>query len=277
MRTVTGKRRRRARGVVAAGDAVCPRPFLYAGVADEIRRRIAAGHYASASAIPSEAELVREFGVSAITVRRAIRELTFEGVVYGRQGRGVFVANRQRVIRVLRGDASTSIGDEIRRAGLEPGLKELACEPVTDAVAASRLGLRRQAPIIRHEKLVLAGGEPVSIDTVYLPTALAGRLRLELGGEFTFSLLARHGIAVDRTEFQFEGGAVSEEHAALLGLPPRSPLILVRYTLFTRAGAPILTGVTTARSDRFIFALSLAAEPPARPRGGSPRPRRRLR
>jgi GntR family transcriptional regulator len=250
--TTRGRRERAGAEAPAPGSA-----FLYASVADELRRRIAEGRYPPASAIPSEAELVREFGVSPITVRRAIRDLAFEGVVYGRQGRGVFVTNRQRIVRVLRADASTSIGDEIRRAGFEPASKVLATERVVDAAAAARLGLRRGQALIRHEKLVLAGGEPVSIDTVYLPLPLAERLGVDLVGEFVFPLLGRHGIAVARTALEFEAGAVSEAHAAILGLPPRSPLILVRYTLHDPAGVPILTGVTTARSDRFTFALSL--------------------
>jgi DNA-binding GntR family transcriptional regulator len=263
----------------ASSDMASPtspraRAFLYDSLAQAVRRRVADGIYAPGAAIPSEAELVREFGVSAITVRRAIRDLTVEGVVLGRQGRGVFVVDRRRIERQLRGDARTSMRDEIRRAGLEPAVKELGWELVTDAAAAARLGLPRREALIRHEKLVLAGGEPVSIDTVHLPRALGERLRDELLRDFVFPLLARHGITVGRTELRFEGGAVSEEHAALLGLPPRAPLILVHYTLLTPAGAPILTGVTTARSDRFVFALTLPGD--ARPgASAAARPRRR--
>ena len=248
--------------------------FLYEHLAGELRRRVETGVYPAGAAIPSEAELVREFAVSAITVRRAIRDLTFEGTLLGRQGRGVFVADRRRIVRVLSGDSGRSIGDEIRRAGLEPGIVELAFTPVVDARAAARLGLSRGAPLFRHEKLILAGGDPVSVDVVDLPGALATMLREELAEDFVFPLLHRHGVAVGRTDLEFEGGAASREHARLLGLPPRVPVILVRYTLFAPGGAPVLTGETIARSDRFTFALSLGALPPGASRarrGSSPR------
>jgi DNA-binding GntR family transcriptional regulator len=252
-----------------------PAGFLYETLAGELRRRVAEGVYPPGAAIPSEAELVREFGVSAITVRRAIRDLTVEGVVVGRQGRGVFVVDRRRIERQLRGDARTSMRDEIQRAGLEPAVKELQWALVADPAAAARLGLPARSTLVRHEKLVLAGGEPVSIDTVWLTRALGERLRDELAADFAFPVLARHGIAVGRTELRFEGGAVSEEHAALLGLPPRAPLILVHYTLLAPGGAPVLTGVTTARSDRFVFALTLpGAAAPGRGRGTRARERR---
>ena len=243
---------------------VAGRTFLYAHATDELRRRIVDGTYATGLPIPTEGELVREFGVSAITIRRAIRELTFEGMLFGRQGLGVFVADRRRIVRVLSGDSRRSIGDEIRRAGLEPGIKELSWAAVREPRVAKRLGLGQHAALHRREKLILADGEPVSIDVVYLPRELGERLRAELTEDFVFPLLAGLGITVAHSEFQFEGGAVSAEHAGLLGLPVRAPLILVHYTLYATGGAPILTGVTIARSDRFIFALSLGGRPPGR-------------
>lgn len=247
---------------------VIGRTFLYASVADELRRRIVDGLYESGRPIPTEGALMREFRVSAITVRRALRELMFEGMLFGRQGLGVFVADRRRIVRVLSGDSRPSIGDEIRRAGLAPGIKELAWAQVREADVARRLGLVAHASVHRHEKLILADGEPVSIDVVYLPRDLGDRLREQLTEDFVFPLLAAAGIAVAHSEFQFEGGAVSAEHAALLGVAVRAPLIRVHYTLYAPGGAPILTGVTTARSDRFIFALTLGGAPPAR-RGAS--------
>jgi len=60
--------------------------FLYSQVAEELRRRIVQGVYGPGSRIPSEADLVREFRVSAITVRRTVRDLQFEGLLVGRQG-----------------------------------------------------------------------------------------------------------------------------------------------------------------------------------------------
>jgi DNA-binding GntR family transcriptional regulator len=239
--------------------------FLYEHLAAELRRRVETGAYPAGTTIPSETELVREFAVSAITVRRAIRDLTFEGTLLGRQGRGVFVADRRRIVRVLGGDSATSIGDEIRRAGLVPAIVELAFAPLVDARAAARLGLARGAPLFRHEKLILADGDPVSVDVVDLPAALARALREELAEDFVFPLLRRHRIAVGRTDLEFEGATVSREHARLLGLPPGRPVILVRYTLFRPGGPAVLTGQTIARSDRFTFALSLGARPPAAP------------
>ena len=58
-------------------------------------------------------------------MRRALRELVYEGLVQGHQGLGVFVKTKPRIHRVLAGDPDRSIGDEIRRAGFVPRLAEL--------------------------------------------------------------------------------------------------------------------------------------------------------
>ncbi|HEY6579155.1 MAG TPA: GntR family transcriptional regulator, partial [Rhizomicrobium sp.] len=74
---------------------------LYETVKSALRDRIVSGRYQPGQKIPSESELIREFGVSAITVRRAVRDLTIEGRLIGRQGLGVLVADRRRITRSL--------------------------------------------------------------------------------------------------------------------------------------------------------------------------------
>ena len=87
--------------------------FLYRVVSQTLRERIANGPYQHGSRIPGVDELAKEFGVSTITVRRAIRDLTLEGMVIGRRGLGLFVASRPRIVRML-------------TAGLDPAGNKLA-------------------------------------------------------------------------------------------------------------------------------------------------------
>ena len=245
------------------------RAFLYRQVADELRQRIRAGAYRRGSAIPSETALVAEFGVSAITVRRAVRELMFEGLLHGKQGLGVFVSDTRKIVRALAADARVSIGDEIRRAGLTPGLRELnwtrmaAPKPI-----AAQLRVRPGTVVYQHDKLVLADGEPVIIDSVYLPRATAERLRHRLSQEFLFKLLGDLGIPVGHAEFRFEGVAASQLQADLLNLSLNFPILMTNYVVFDRAGAPIVAGTTASRSDRVAF--DVFTQPDERPAARDP-------
>jgi len=66
--------------------------FPYRQVADQLRAAIDAGEYGPGRKIPSLQALVRETGLAVETVRRAVRVLVDEGVVYTVQGRGTFVS-----------------------------------------------------------------------------------------------------------------------------------------------------------------------------------------
>src|SRR2546423_519619 len=98
------------------------RSFLYVDIAAEIRSRIAKGTLAPGSRLPSLSQFVDEFGVSAITIRRALGELMHEGLIEGHQGLGVFVKAVPKLHHILAGDPKRSIGDEIARAGSKPRL-----------------------------------------------------------------------------------------------------------------------------------------------------------
>ena len=64
---------------------------LYRTVYDSLKARILAGDYPPDVALPSESRLVHDYGVSLITVRRALHELVLDGLIERRQGVGSFV------------------------------------------------------------------------------------------------------------------------------------------------------------------------------------------
>jgi DNA-binding GntR family transcriptional regulator len=65
----------------------------YRRVANRLRQQIRSGELAPGQAIPSETQLVEQFGISHMTARNAVAALRFEGLVVARHGRGVFVAD----------------------------------------------------------------------------------------------------------------------------------------------------------------------------------------
>ncbi|MTI09566.1 histidine utilization repressor [Curvivirga aplysinae] len=86
----------------------------YKQIKDHIIHHIRSGEWPADSQIPSENELLKELGVSRMTVNRAVRELTAEGVLRRVQGLGTFVAGPQpaSVLLELR-----NIADDIRERG----------------------------------------------------------------------------------------------------------------------------------------------------------------
>ncbi len=67
-----------------------PSPPAYLRIANTLAGRITSGVYAADSRLPSGSELCREFGVSPMTVRRAVAILGTRGLISGEKGRGIF-------------------------------------------------------------------------------------------------------------------------------------------------------------------------------------------
>lgn len=245
--------------------------FLYVDVLNELRKRIASGQYPVGTTIPSLSSLVKSFGVSPITIRRALHELMFEGALYGRQGRGVFVADRRRIVRVLTSSVGWPLGNDIRRAGYDPKIEEISFGPMKpDAHLAKRLKLRNET-IFRHEKRVLADNVPIALDVVHLPSKTADMIREHLKNSFVFALINSLKIPVTSVDFEMSSKFATSHEVNLLGVMPHSPLIVASYILLDKNGNPFLEGYTAARADRMTFALSTKVD------AESPKPEKKKR
>jgi GntR family transcriptional regulator len=228
--------------------------FLYGSVSQAIRERVMSGQYPPGTRIPTAEELAAEFGVSTITVRRAVRDLSFEGVLVGRQGLGVYVANRQRIVRRLTPDRIPPIEVDMRRAGVEPGIQELQFALVeVDAGSQVLGGPDADGLVYRLDRVLLADGEPVGLDTLWLPRSLGETLRPEIQGHFVMPLLTQFGIGFDHIDYSFEAATATGTQASLLGTSTGFPLLVIGFTPIGPSGVPVLVGHTVTRADRFTY------------------------
>ena len=117
----------------------------FAAIKDYILSQVETAAWPEHSRIPSENELATQFAVSRMTARRALQELTEQGVLYRTQGVGSFVASAKSQSALLE---IRNIADEIQARGHFHSaqlvqLTELPCP----AVVAAALGLTRNAPV----------------------------------------------------------------------------------------------------------------------------------
>jgi DNA-binding GntR family transcriptional regulator len=234
------------------------RSFLYSDVAAEIRSRITKGTFAPGSRLPSLSEFVDRFGVSAITIRRALGELTHEGLIEGHQGLGVFVKPARKIHRVLASDPNNTMGDEIARAGFTPRLAEIGFDQVkaTNDIA-SRLKVRAGSNISRHQAVTYADEEPVALHTLYLCAKLGRTLRDDLSHVFVFKVLEDHKLAIASLKCEFSAVPLSEQQARIFHLQAGQPMLRVDYTHLDKDGTPMVIGQTICRADRFVFEVNL--------------------
>ena len=232
--------------------------LLYKEIAAVLRQRIVAGEYEPGAKIPGLNDLVSEFAVSTITVRRALRELISEELLYGQQGLGVFVKPRRKIHRLLLGAPDTSIGDEIRRAGFEPEFREAGLrKEKADDETAKRLAVPKGTKLHRHEKCILVNGEVASYHILHIPQNTINTVRSDLTNAFIFDLLKKNHLQHSSLRFEFGSGVVDQELAPIFNLRVGFPLLSVYYTPIGMDGVPIMSGEMICRSDMFVFEMDL--------------------
>ena len=116
---------------------------IFQRIKDYLSGEIAAGRWKAGELVPSEQALVRQFGVSRMTVNRAVRELTAEHVLTRRQGAGTFVAPQKYQATLLE---IRNIADEIRARGRVHRSSVLLLEPApATPQLAAQFGLSASA------------------------------------------------------------------------------------------------------------------------------------
>jgi GntR family transcriptional regulator len=206
--------------------------------------------------IPTERSLAAEFDVSRTTVRQALAELTVEGRLLRVQGKGTFAAE-PKVAQRLRLASHT---DDIRAPGRTPSsrLLEVVEEPA-GADLARLLGIRVGAKLLRLHRLRLADGEPMAVETTYLPAARFRGLRQHLttGGSLYQVLCERFGVEVAHAEETIETALASPAEADLLGADAGLPVLLLSRHSFDSEGRPVEWVRSVYRGDRYKFVATL--------------------
>jgi GntR family transcriptional regulator, histidine utilization repressor len=114
-----------------------PEVPLYQQVKDRILARVTSGDWPPGKKIPSENQLVRQLGMSRMTVNRALRELARDGVLLRVAGAGTFVAEPPRHASLIE---LRNIADEIRAEGGEHSARVCRCRrEKADGALAERM------------------------------------------------------------------------------------------------------------------------------------------
>ena len=238
-------------------DRSSPLP-LWAQLRDRLARAVDAGELSDG--FPTEFELACAFRVSRQTVREALRDLRATGrVVAGRGRRRQAVSDR---IEAPLG-ALYSLFAAVEAAGLSSASIVRALDQRRDAAAASRLGLEPPAALVYLERVRLADGEPLALDRLWMPAALAAPL---LGVDFThaafYDELARHcGLRLSHGRERIQAEIPTTAQRRLLHIAGRTAVLRIERLALWRS-RPAETRITLVRGDRFGLSAEWSPELP---------------
>ena len=164
--------------------------------------------------MPSELELARQFGVSRGTAKQAIMDLVYEGLLYRKQGKGTFVA--ERISRVY--DDLPSFTEDIKRAGHISTSKVLSFSQTAPAPRAKLFfGLEDDEHIIRYKRLVYDNYRPVALVISFLnPHLYEGFQVSDIETSLYGSLRKKYGFAPTKAKDSYSFVNISPNTAKLL-------------------------------------------------------------
>ena len=140
---------------------------LYHQLEEELRGRIHAGEFAPGALLPTEEQICIGYGVSRITVRRALDALISQGLIVRRRGVGSFVAEPKAGVRSVR--LAGSLDEFLAASGMLETQMISLHETVAPAEIAESLQIEKGAPVVRLEALTRLEGAPIGYLNIYFP------------------------------------------------------------------------------------------------------------
>jgi len=237
------------------------REVRYRAIADELRGRVESGDLAAGALLPSESELSAAYGVSRVTVRKALELLRDEGLIDARQGFGWFVATER--VRQTLGRLGTiesqlgelGVGSERRVVGF----RFVAAPPRARQV----LGVDSVLEVRRVNR---ADGQPFARVTVWCPEEVGARLsRADVEASPFYELV---GVPIGSATQTIGAAAAAPEDAALLAVPVGSPVLVCERITRDVHEQPLLLSEHVFPGHRTEFVVELPqAEPSISPSG----------
>lgn len=249
--------KRSVNSTIPPDDGARARPVpLYEHVKRQISEAILLSTWPPGSVLPSEIALAGRYGVAVGTVRRALAELTAEGMLVRRRKTGTMVTGRtpHHTLRYF--------FEYFRLHGADGSL--LRSRPTilsvasarADATEAERLGIAEDAAIIRIHRLRSVEKQPVMHERFALVQERVPGFPLtagEIPDLLYLHLLERYGLRISAIREALRADLATAEDRALLHLPEPAAILTIDESAFDQFGAPVLISHHRAKTDEFLY------------------------
>jgi DNA-binding GntR family transcriptional regulator len=224
----------------------------YLSVREHLRRRVAA--LPEHTLLPPEPVLCAEYGVSRITLRRAVDGLVADGHLVREQGRGTYVSRpairheyRESFVHRIAGFNSV-----MTEQGAQVGTKVLTQRIVpAPAAVVTELALDGPADVVELERLRSVDGLPNHVAHSFLPATLYPKAAEQDFGQGSLYEYLRREYSADLAHARIvvDVGTAAPEEADLLRVVAGSPLLVVRTTVRDSGGRPLVHSFSRLRPD----------------------------
>ncbi|MEG2511893.1 MAG: GntR family transcriptional regulator [Acetivibrio sp.] len=218
--------------------------------------RIEAEEFSEGEPIVSERELMEEYQVSRITIRKAIDELVNEGYLYRIQGKGTYVKNEEESQDLF---SIKSCTEDVKKLGKNPSKKTIVARVIeANNKRAKQLHLSIGDKLFQLGRVTYADEEPLNYTITYLPVKLfPGIEKYNLEKESLYEILnKKYGVKLVKARRTVEAVLAEDEIAEYLDISTNMPVILfgcVTYGLVNGKEIPVEYFKCYYRTDHYKF------------------------
>lgn len=220
-----------------------------------LSEKIKLGHLGVNRQLPPERELAEQAQVSRVTVRQAISQLVADGLLEQRRGSGTYVL--QQAPRHEQSLSSlVSFSETMRARGSTSESRVLNADlatPTTDEIV--NLGLAPSARVARIERLRLADGVPMALETSSLPENILHQPKKVTTS--LYSVLRDIGRAPTRAIQRVTAVNLTAKEAQLLNMSPNAAALRIIRIGYLDSGRPIEFTRGLYRSETYDFVSEL--------------------
>jgi GntR family transcriptional regulator len=230
---------------------------LYYQIEEWLRGQIANGQLKPGDMLAPEIALSEQLGVSRLTLRQALTNLSNDGLLIRKRAKGTFVAPQRSNITFKR-DHLMGVTDEVSSEGLSVSSQvlEQVIIPAT-GILSSELQLTNRDLVIRIQRLRSISNEPIVIETSCHPYQLFPELlHMDLTDQSIYAILQeKYDSRPHEAQDSFVASVASQEEAQLLEIDQGAPVMRFQRTGFNKQGLPMEFTRSVYRADRYQFVI----------------------
>lgn len=227
----------------------------YEIIADEIRKRIIEHAYPLEHALPDEIHLSEEFGVSRMTMKRALEILVMEGLIYRKRGKGTFILQSS-----FQKDRINVISKETRGLTQVIGDRSLRSEVLNFEVkfpsqeVADHLMIELTEPVYEIRRVRYVDEEPYVIELTYMVANLITGITREILEKSVYAYIQEDlGYTITSSHKVIRADKPDEYDQAYLKNDITEPIIEVEQVVYLSNGKPFEYSFARHRYDKFVF------------------------
>lgn len=222
-----------------------------------ILRDIQSGIYQPGEQLPTEHQLMALHNLSSTTVRRTLRELESQGIIYRQAGKGTFVRPFRVEENLLR---LTSFAEEMAFKNLQPSFKLLSAKNVPSPIEiAQALQISSDEEVFLIERLQLADGIVIALAVGYWLLSIGNTLKnYDLECCALYDLVeSQMNISLAEATENIQATTADKSIAKKMQIEPGSPLLVRRRVTFSNQMQPVEHTTTYYCADRYEYKLRL--------------------